>query len=406
MKKVKRIKKMKCAPDCTGPCCADMKKVKRIKKMKCAPDCTGPCCSGEKVSEIKVMVSDGDHVWVSDGADMEHLTLHDGHAGLEDVYVMRAGGAMHDDAEGVKKIRILRDGDDDDVVWHSDDEDAAWLGVYLQDLNEDLREAFDLPADLEGAIVTDVVRSGPARKAGVRKGFVIVEFDGNPVRGADDLIKLVKMSEPGDRIELVMNRKGHQIIRRVTLGKMPQERVTIRKAPQVEKFYFDDDEDGEIHIRIPEIDIELEDLHKKLYRLHGKGAYLGVGIEDYDDEGVLVNEVYEDTAAEEYGVEEGDIIYEIDGAEVEDTEELIEEISAREPGDVVVLYLERDGDPMKLKVELGHRSTPTTLKMKAPKKIMERKSEDMKAKQLEMEIKELKKEIKHLKKKLAEMKDK
>jgi hypothetical protein len=406
------VKKAKCAPGCEKPCCSGAKKVKRVKKAKCAPGCDKPCCSGEDVSEIKVVVGDDDCIWVDDDGHAEHVTLHAGHGDIEDVYVMHAGvGGVDEPAEcTAKKIRVTRDGEnvhveeidtegDESMAWQSEDAGGAWLGVYLQDLDDDLREAFDLPEDLHGALVTDVVRSGPARKAGVRKGFVVVEYDGNPVESADELIKMVKMSEPGDRVELVLNRHGQEVTRRVTLGKKPQERVVLRKSPQEEDFEWhgelDDDED--ILIEIPDSDVHTP--HMEFYELHEGGGYLGVGIANYDDEGVLVEEVFDGTPADEYGIEEGDVIYRVDGEEVEDTEQLIEEIRAREPGDVVVVHLERDGDPMKLKVKVGERAMPRTVKIMAPR------SSEMKAEQLEREIQELQQELKELKKQLAKLKE-
>lgn len=58
-------------------------------------------------------------------------------------------------------------------------------------------KAHGVPEGVAGALVTDVVSSGPATDSGIRKGFVIVGYEGSPVRSADDLIELIRRSRPG-----------------------------------------------------------------------------------------------------------------------------------------------------------------------------------------------------------------
>jgi C-terminal processing protease CtpA/Prc len=439
----KRVKASSCGSDCKKACCATKVK-KRVKASSCGSDCKKACCADKIKKHVEfskagtgcqenvfvVSATDGGNTWVQDGVDVH-----------KDAKAIFIGAGAHDDQDRkVKKIRIKTSGPDgekvvieeidaeDDVsVWQSDDNGGAWLGVYLQDLTSDLRDAFGLPEGLEGALIADVVRSGPARKAGIREGFVVVRYDDNPVRSADDLVELVRTSEPGDRAELVLNRKGHEVVRRVTLGKKPQERVVVRGQPHIERFYRDDD-DHDIHIEIPDFEIDIPEIHLEDLEHLGEelrmlglddGAYLGVGIED-DDEGVLVTEVYDDTPADDYGIEEGDLIFEVDGDEVEDAGDLVDVIRLREPGDTVVLYIERDGDPMKVKVELGENESRGALKMIAPRTMkldreklrMDRKrlvrrheTEKEHAAQLKMAIKELEKELKRLKKKMQELED-
>jgi serine protease Do len=70
----------------------------------------------------------------------------------------------------------------------------SWLGVYPQPVSEALRSSFGLP-DRSGALLAEVYDSSPAAQAGLQIGDVIVEFDGKPIRRADDLMWLLGLNE-------------------------------------------------------------------------------------------------------------------------------------------------------------------------------------------------------------------
>ena len=72
-----------------------------------------------------------------------------------------------------------------------------------------------------GAQVVEVVSDGPAQKAGIRIGDLIVSFDGKPVAGADTLSGLVQTRQPGDTVQVVVERNGSSRTVSVTLGTRP-----------------------------------------------------------------------------------------------------------------------------------------------------------------------------------------
>ncbi len=80
---------------------------------------------------------------------------------------------------------------------------VAYLGVVTEDVTETLAFQFGLPVT-EGAYVVDLTSGGPAAKAGVRVGDVIVAFDGKPVPDSDTLGELIRARAPGDRVPLVV----------------------------------------------------------------------------------------------------------------------------------------------------------------------------------------------------------
>jgi S1-C subfamily serine protease len=74
-----------------------------------------------------------------------------------------------------------------------------------------------------GAQVGDVVNGGPADKAGIRSGDRIVQIDRQPVRGSDDVAAVVNDHEPGDKVDVVVERGGERRTLTVTLGTQPDQ---------------------------------------------------------------------------------------------------------------------------------------------------------------------------------------
>jgi S1-C subfamily serine protease len=93
----------------------------------------------------------------------------------------------------------------------------ARLGVATQTvpLLTRIRRALDLPAE-SGALVSDVAPDGPAARAGLQPGDVVLGFAGAPVRGVDDLHKLLTGDRAGQACEIELLRRGERIVLPVT----------------------------------------------------------------------------------------------------------------------------------------------------------------------------------------------
>ncbi|MDD3643425.1 MAG: PDZ domain-containing protein [Candidatus Krumholzibacteria bacterium] len=107
---------------------------------------------------------------------------------------------------------------------------------------------------------------------------------------------------------------------------------------------------------------------KKVRKVEDTGAFLGIYMEDIDDEGrrerdypkssgVLVTKVIEDSPAEEAGIEEGDVIFLFAGETVQGSRQLGELVSTRKPGDTVEIVLYREGGKKTVDVALAERRT-------------------------------------------------
>ena len=74
------------------------------------------------------------------------------------------------------------------------------IGVVIQPLTKELVESFGLPKP-QGALVNSVEKGGPAEKAGIEPGDVILRFDGKPVSSSEDLPRLVGATKPGSKVD-------------------------------------------------------------------------------------------------------------------------------------------------------------------------------------------------------------
>ena len=99
----------------------------------------------------------------------------------------------------------------------------GWLGVMIQKITPQLAETFKL-SDPHGALINDVVPNGPAFKGGLKRGDVIVEFNGKEILSVENLPKQVAAVEPGKSVKVEVIRDGNKKSLDVTVEKMKEEK--------------------------------------------------------------------------------------------------------------------------------------------------------------------------------------
>jgi serine protease Do len=97
----------------------------------------------------------------------------------------------------------------------------GYLGITIQGVDPDMAKAFGLTHG-GGALVGDVSPGGPAAKAGVERGDIVLEMDGQTVNGPDDLSVRASALPPGTVVHLKVFRKGATQDVSVTLGQYPE----------------------------------------------------------------------------------------------------------------------------------------------------------------------------------------
>jgi len=105
----------------------------------------------------------------------------------------------------------------------------GWLGVAIQAVTPALAEQFGLDSD-RGVLVSDVMKDGPAREAGIERGDVIVSLDGKEVDAPYSLRNRIAATPPGTVVELGIVRDGRKRTVRVKLGELDADRTRVGKS--------------------------------------------------------------------------------------------------------------------------------------------------------------------------------
>jgi len=100
----------------------------------------------------------------------------------------------------------------------------GWIGVELQPVTPALAESFKL-GTLEGVIINGVLSGGPADKAGVKPGDVLVAIDGKPVVDPQSVLNLVTGIAPGSPARMKIKRKGQDVDLDVSVGRRPKQQA-------------------------------------------------------------------------------------------------------------------------------------------------------------------------------------
>src|SRR4249919_3024880 len=97
----------------------------------------------------------------------------------------------------------------------------GWIGVEVQEITPPVAESFRLQST-RGALIAGVLRGGPADKAGMKPGDVLVEVEGRPVADPTSMLNLVAALAPGDTARMKVKRAGKDLDASVTVGRRPK----------------------------------------------------------------------------------------------------------------------------------------------------------------------------------------
>ncbi|MGQ9708141.1 MAG: S1C family serine protease, partial [bacterium] len=108
----------------------------------------------------------------------------------------------------------------------------GYLGVRPQEVTGKIKEALKL-GEGNGVLISEVLANTPAASAGLQVGDVIVEVNGQPVKGVDEFRNLIASFKPGTEVVLIIIRAGRRLTKRVVLAEFPEENRA--QAPRKEE---------------------------------------------------------------------------------------------------------------------------------------------------------------------------
>lgn len=167
----------------------------------------------------------------------------------------------------------------------------GWLGVTVQDLNEDLVNYFSLP-DKNGVLVAKVLEGGPAQKAGVKESDVIIRFDNTQINNVRELLSVVGKAEVGRKVDLTLIRDKKTMVVNLVVGERPEEK-------QLDTFTQPQEEE-EAPVAVWR-GLEVEELSPETAKK----------LRIQEQKGMLVVRVEPGSPADDAGIIRGDVIIEI-----------------------------------------------------------------------------------------------
>ncbi len=172
----------------------------------------------------------------------------------------------------------------------------GWLGVEIQEVTPDLAQSFNL-AKPEGALVANVEKEGPALKAGIQRGDIIVKFNNQPVQDEHQLPELVAQTPIGDTVPVEVIRNGKHLTIQTKVAELKDQQLASAKSEE------------------PGSNWGLQ--------VQGITPDIANQLNLNSTKGVVVRGVQPDSPAADAGIQQGDVVLEVDHAKVNSVDDFL-----------------------------------------------------------------------------------
>ena len=203
----------------------------------------------------------------------------------------------------------------------------SYIGVQIQPINDTAAKALDLKTR-SGALVANVIEDGPADKAGIETGDVIVEFDGMMIKSVDHLRNNVSVSKPNNFYNLGVIRDGRKKSFKVKLEKMPNDDKLALNV-QTENSN--------------ELGIEVSNLNRLNRQEFGINS---------QDAGIVVTRVLSESPSDEAGIQAGDLITRVGSRRCRTIKEFDALVKNTKRRGMLMLHIKRDGNAQYVTLDL------------------------------------------------------
>ncbi|HNX49315.1 MAG TPA: Do family serine endopeptidase [Thermoanaerobaculaceae bacterium] len=196
----------------------------------------------------------------------------------------------------------------------------GYMGVDIRNIDDETREAFSL-SGRNGAFVARVREDGPAEKAGLQKGDVVVSVNSKPVKETRDVIDTVSAMAPGSKVEIEVVRDGTPKTLTVTLGERPGAEADAESAEETRET-----------TPAGKLGMQVQELTPQVRRTFSIAPEIG---------GVVITGVTDLSPADDKGLREGDVILQVNGNDVNSVAAFRKALGTPKSGQLVRLYVFR-----------------------------------------------------------------
>jgi serine protease Do len=203
----------------------------------------------------------------------------------------------------------------------------GWLGVRIQQVTPDIAESLGLK-DASGAMVAGVNDGGPADKAKIHNGDIILKFNNQDVKEMRSLPRIVADSEVGKQVPVLLWRDGKEVTVQATLAEKPddvQTAATTTAKPEQKS------------TEISGLGLKLAPITQEMKDKFSLGA---------DQKGVVITDVAPNSSAAERGLKAGDVIVEVQQGEVgspAEVQQKVDTVKKENRKSVLMLIQRQDG---------------------------------------------------------------
>jgi len=205
----------------------------------------------------------------------------------------------------------------------------GFMGVNIQDLTPAIRSAFKV-SEGQGALISGVERGGPADKAGLQRGDVVLSINGQPVEDSRDLRFKIASIRPGSSARLQVLRDGQRREVNVVLGERPESETQTPVSPEQP-----DDSSSALGIQVQELSPQIREQLEL----------------ESGTQGVLIAAVQPGSPAAEAGLTRGDVIQEVNRKPVRNVQDLRQALASVGKDQPVLLLINRGGGTTYVAVE-------------------------------------------------------
>ncbi len=209
----------------------------------------------------------------------------------------------------------------------------GWMGVAIQEITPALAKSFKLPEQRKGVLISDVNENGPSHTAGIKRGDVVVAFNGKEVQSVSQLRNLVARTVVGRDAQVKVLREGKEQTLSVKVAERPSDELLARKEPSPPK------EPGET-IKPPDnvlASLRVQTLDNALM------SQLNIPAKTT---GVVITSVEPGGQAETAGLQRGDVIQEVNHESVKTLEDYQKAATKIKKDELAVLLVNRQGNSL------------------------------------------------------------